>query len=208
MTPEMPPDMTPDQIAALFTRPDGGFLCARWGRPVAPVIFGLADDSMDVFRTAIAAVLRDAGHPQAETDPELGANLMLFFARDWADIAAIPDLSTLTGTPDLPARMAAQGAAQYRMLRFDEAGAIRACLSFVTMTGPLANAHPAALAEAQAVGAMLTWAAPPTPSPALRGLIRAAYDPVLPAVTRDASHALRLSARLNDAARPAAAATR
>ena len=32
--------------------------------------------------------------------------------------------------------------------------------------------------------------------PDIAGVIRAAYDPVMPAVARDASHALRLSARL------------
>ena len=33
--------LTSDAIAALFTR-DDRFLCARWGRAVAPVAFGLA----------------------------------------------------------------------------------------------------------------------------------------------------------------------
>ena len=32
--------------------------------------------------------------------------------------------------------------------------------------------------------------------PEIAGVIRAAYDPVLPAVAQDASHALRLAARL------------
>jgi hypothetical protein len=30
-------------IAALFTRADGQFLFARWGRPIAPVVFGVED---------------------------------------------------------------------------------------------------------------------------------------------------------------------
>ena len=188
--------MTPDRIAALFTREDGSFLCARWGRPVAPVVFGLADESLDVFRTTIRAGFAHAGHPLAETDPEMGANLMLFFVRDWAELAQIPDLDRLTGQPDLPARLAGAGADHYRIFRFDADGGIRACLIFARMSGALAGAHPAALAEALTMRSMLSFAGEVAPSAGMAALIRAAYDPVLPVAARDASHALRLAARL------------
>ena len=45
-----------DEIGALFTQPGGDFLCARWARPIAPVAFGLADETLAVFRAALAAV--------------------------------------------------------------------------------------------------------------------------------------------------------
>ena len=45
-----------EAIAQLFTR-DGQYLCARWGRAVAPVIFGLDDDSLAVFRDVTRAVI-------------------------------------------------------------------------------------------------------------------------------------------------------
>ena len=189
--------MTPDQIEALFTRPDGTFLCARWGRPVAPVVFGLADESLDVFRTAIRAVFADAGHPLAETDPEMGANLMLFFVADWAELAGVPDLDRLTGVDDLPARLAGQAADQYRIFRFDPDGGIRACLSFTRVGGTLAQAHPAALAESLAVRSALTFARDAAPSADLAALIRAAYAPVLPVAATDPAHALRLTARMD-----------
>lgn len=188
--------MQAETIQTLFTRPEGGFLCARWGRPVAPVIFGLADDSLDIFRAAIRAGYAHAGHPVTDADPESGANLMIFFARDWDDLARLPDLDRLTGMPDLPARLRADGADQYRLFRFDEAGAIRACLIFLSMDGPLAEAHPAALAERLMMQSALTFATEVAPSPDLAALIRAAYDPVLPAAATDASHALRLAARI------------
>ncbi|MCQ0970540.1 hypothetical protein MLD63_08905 [Paracoccus sp. TK19116] len=188
--------LSADDIEALFTRPDGSFLCARWGRPIAPVIFGLADESLPIFRAAIRAVAAHAGVPMAETDPEMGSNFMLFFTRDWSDLAGVPDLQALTGQPDLPARLAEAGADQYRLFRFDADGGIRACLTFLDMSGPLADAHPGQLAETLAVRAMLTFARDVTPSPDLAALIRAAYAPVLPASATDPSHALRLSARL------------
>lgn len=188
--------MTPDQIAALFTREDGSFLCARWGRPVAPVIFGLADESLGIFREAIRAGFAHAGHPVTETDPEMGSNLMLFFMRDWSELSGVPDLDRLTGLADLPARLAGTGADQYRLFRFDADGGIRACLVFLRMSGALAEAHPAELAEALVMRSALSFSTDPALSPRTAALIRAAYDPVLPLAATDPSHALRLAARM------------
>ncbi len=189
-------EMTPERIAALFTRGDGSYLCARWGRPVAPVIFGLADESLDVFRVAIRAGFAHAGHPVAETDPEMGANLMLFFVRDWPELSGVPDLDRLTGSPGLLERLQAEGADQYRLFRFDGDGGIRACLVFLRMGGALADSHPAALAEAVVMRSALSFAGEVTAGPELAALIRAAYDPVLPVAATDSAHALRLAARL------------
>ncbi|MTH36448.1 hypothetical protein GL279_17810 [Paracoccus limosus] len=188
-------DWGPEQIAALFTR-DGQYLCARWGRPVAPVIFGLADETLDVFRSVTRAALAHAGIPLAETDPEMGANLLSFFVRNWAELEGIPDLARLTGQDDLPARLQAQAADQYRIFRFDADGGIRACITLVNMGGRLADAHPAELAEALVMRSLLTFAQEVPPSPSLAVLIRAAYDPAMPLVARDPSHALRLAARM------------
>lgn len=188
--------MTPDEIQTLFTRSDGSFLCARWGRPVAPVIFGLADESLDIFRGAIRAGFAHARHPVVETDPEMGANLMLFFVRDWDELNGVPDLDQLTGQPGLPDRLAQAGADHYRIFRFDPEGGIRACLGFLRMSGALAGAHPAQLAEAVVMRSTLSFARDITPDPRIAALIRAAYDPVLPVVMRDPAHALRLAARL------------
>lgn len=188
--------LDPEEIVSLFTRDDRFFL-ARWGRPVAPVIFGLADESLPIFRNAIRAVYAHAGHPMAETDPEMGANLMMFFVRDWHELAGFSDLDRLTGQSDLPARLEVEAADQYRLFRFDADGAIRACLGFVRMGGKLAEAHPAQLAETLAVRSALTFARDVIPSTELAALIRAAYARVLPDVATDPSYALRLAARLS-----------
>ncbi|HAW48630.1 MAG TPA: hypothetical protein DCX34_15600, partial [Roseovarius sp.] len=91
--------MTPDEIAALFTRADGEFLFARWGRPIVPVVFGVEDATLSVVKGAVEAVVAMAGHKMAETDPELGANLMLFFFCDWKELPEVPGLDRLI--PDL-----------------------------------------------------------------------------------------------------------
>ncbi|MBU9698999.1 hypothetical protein GU927_014205 [Rhodobacteraceae bacterium HSP-20] len=204
--------MDADQVRALFTRGDGSYLCARWGRPIVPVVFGVEEATLPVVKGAVEAVVALAGHRMAETDPELGANLMVFFFRDWAELPEVPNLDRLI--PDLAPlcdRLAAAGANQYRIFRFDEGGAIRAAFVFVRMDDHMAQVPAETLALLQAVQVIVLWSdlaftdASPLVAgregavmlrPEIAGVIRAAYDPVLPAVARDASHALRLAARM------------
>jgi hypothetical protein len=203
--------MTPDQITALFTRKDGSFLCARWGRPIVPVVFGVDDATLATVKGGIEAVIAHAGHKMGETDVELGANLMVFFFRDWAELPQVPNLDQLI--PDLAPlcdRLQAAGANQYRAFRYDPEGTIRAAFVFLRMDQHLQALPAADLALAQAAQVMLSWGetafAATSPlardgervilRPAIAGLILAAYDPALPPVTRDPVHALRLAARM------------
>jgi len=204
--------LEPAEIEALFTRADGTFLFARWGRPVVPIVFGVDDRTLGIVKGAIEAVVAMADHKMAETDPELGANLMIFFFRDWEELREVPDLDRLV--PDLGPlvdRLVAAGANQYRIFRFDEAGAIRASFVFLRMDEALRAVPAETLALSQIVQTILLWSdrafTDRSPLAALPGgelvlrpeigaLIRAGYDPVLPAVAQDPSHALRLSARL------------
>lgn len=203
--------MTPSQIEALFTRGDGQYLFARWGRPLVPVVFGVEDASLAVFKGAFEAVMALAGHKMAETDPELGANLMVFCFRQWGELLEVKDLGRLV--PELTAlvaRLEATGANQYRIFRFDRDGAIKAAFVFLKMDAALAAMEAEALALAQAVQTVVLWSdrAFDGTSPLARvgervilrpeigAVIRAAYDPVMPVVARDPSHALRLAARV------------
>lgn len=203
--------MTPEEVTALFTRSDGIYAFARWGRPIAPVVFGVDEATLGVVKGALEAVVALADHRMAETDPELGANLMVFFCRDWAELPEVPHLDRLI--PDLGplvTRLRAAEANQYRIFRFDEAGAIRACFVFLRMDAHLSTVPAEALALSQAVQSILLWSdtaftdvsplaqAPGGHTilrPVIAALVRAAYDPVLPAVAGDPSHALRLFAR-------------
>jgi hypothetical protein len=201
----------PEAVEALFTRSDGAYLFARWGRPIVPVVFGVADETLPVIKGAFEAVVTLAGHRMAETDPELGANLMVFAVRDWGELLAVPDLDRLV--PELAglvARLEAAGANQYRIFRFEAAGAIRAAFVFLRMDEALAAMPAEVLALSQAVQTILLWSdrafdgASPLVwagervilRPEIGAVIRAGYDPVLPPMARDASHALRLAARV------------
>jgi hypothetical protein len=204
--------MTPDDVTRLFTRSDGSYAFARWNRPLAPVVFGVEDRTLGAVKGAYEAVARLAGLDLAQTDPELGANLMTFFFRDWDELRHVPDLDRLI--PDLAdtvARLESAGAARYRMFRFDPDGAIRAAFLFVRMDAASARLAARDLALAEAVQAALLWsdrafadrsplAALPDGScilrPEIAQVIRAAYDPVMPVAATDPGHALRLAARL------------
>lgn len=202
---------TPDTIAALFTRASGDYAFARWGRPIVPVVFGVEDATIATLKGAIEAVVTLACHKMAETDPELGANLMVFFLRDWNELREVPDMDRLI--PDLgplTERLEAADANQYRSFRFDPNGAIRACFVFLRMDVHLSALPADALCLSQMAQVILLWSdlafATRSPlgvagghailRPDIADVIRTAYDPVLPVVASDPSHALRMFARL------------
>ncbi len=202
----------PADIEALFTRADGQFLFARWGRPIVPVVFGVEDATIAILKGAIEAVVALADHKMAETDPELGANLMVFFIRDWAELTETPNLVRLI--PDLGALVALltqADANQYRSFRFDPDGGIKAAFVFIRMDDAMADVPADALALSQIVQTILLWSdtaflgtsplavldnGAAVLKPDIADLIRAAYDPVLPVAASDPSHALRLAARI------------
>jgi hypothetical protein len=203
--------LSPEEIEALFTRSDDSFAFARWGRSICPVVFGVDDATLGVVKGAIQAVCDLAGHDMGEMDAELGSNLMMFFFLDWAELLEVPGMDRLV--PDLGplvARLQGTEANQYRFFRFDERGAIKACFVFLRMDRHLSDVPAQTLALSQIVQSILLWSdlafqdrsplmvAGETTMlrPDIAGLIRAAYDPVLPHAARDAAHALRLAARI------------
>lgn len=210
----VPAPLTADRIEQFFTRSDGSYVFARWGRPIAPIVFGVEDQTLGIVKGALEAVVAMAGHQTAETDPELGVNLMMFFFRDWDELLEVPDLDRLV--PDLAPlvkKLKTANANQYRIFRFAETGAIKASFVFLRMNKDLSAIPAETLALSQIVQTVLLWSdtafrdssplahIPEKDTTILRpdiaDLIRAAYDPVMPPAASDASHALRLAARLH-----------
>jgi hypothetical protein len=117
----------------------------------------------------------------------------------------IPDLAALC------ARLEAKDANQYRIFRFDADEAIKAAFVFVRMDADLDQIPAETLALSQAVQVIVLWsdtAFTQTPAlaqangrvilrPEIGAVIRAAYDPILPAISHDQSHAFRLAARVS-----------
>lgn len=199
------------QIEELFTRSDGGYAFARWGRPICPVVFGVDDATLAVVKSAIEATCELAGHEMGEMDAELGSNLMMFFFSEWSELPQVPGMDRLV--PDLEplvAKLESIEANQYRFFRFDDSGAIKACFVFLRMDAALRDVSAQTLALSQIVQSMVLWSDTAFQDrsalavagdttilrPDIAALLRAAYDPVMPGAAQDASHALRLAARI------------
>ncbi|MBU2960999.1 hypothetical protein KO516_09250 [Citreicella sp. C3M06] len=203
--------MQPQEIERLFTR-SGEYFFARWGRPLAPIVFGVEDETLSLIKGAFEALCTMSAHTMTDGDPELGANVMMFFFRDWEELLDVPDLGRMVdGLETLVPRLQASGANQYRAFRFDKHGAIKASFVFLRMDAALSAQPAEELALSQAAQVMLAWGEAAFSDrsplaqledgrvvlhPQIAALLRAAYDPVLPVCARDASHALRLAARI------------
>lgn len=201
------------RVAAHFTRSDGSFRFRRWGRPLVPVVFGTDAAGEAIFTEALRAVSGLGGLSLADSDPELGANLLVFFCEAWDDLAAAPGLGALV--PDLDRLLSVlkgSGANQYRIFGFAPDGAIRLCLVLLRYDVDLQRVSAQTLAVSQAVQALLLWSdtaftavspvavLQPTGRAIVKpwhaDLLRAAYDPTLPHSADDPTFALRLQARM------------
>lgn len=200
------------RVEELFTAKEGGYRFSRWGRPIAPVVFGVDDETLTHLKDAMASVVGIANMELAETDPELGANLMIFFCQDWDELDMVPNLDQLL--PDyniLKTSLKRTGATQYRTFSFDEQGAIKVCIVLLRFDEHMAETPIQTLGTGQMTQCILLWgddafdddspiAIVPQNGicivkPNYAAVIRAAYDPVLPPSATDPSHAMRLTAR-------------
>ena len=202
-----------DPIEAYFTRSDGQYIFARWGRPIAPVVFGIQDETLFTLKTAIQSMVFLANHELAETDPELGSNAMFFFFLSWDELLEVKDLGRIV--PDLHnlvERLKSIQANQYRFFRFDADGGIKAVFSFICMDETLNSVSAEVLCLNQVVQMFLLWSDDafkdnsPTLitknggvilNPIIGDIVKAVYDPTMPLVSNDESHALRAQARID-----------
>lgn len=199
-------------IENLFQSADGEFRFARWGRPIAPVAFGVEDQTVQIVKGAAEAVAMASGHKLIELDPELGSNLWFIFFSDWDELAGVKDLDQLLPELDgLIGRLQEADAQNYRLFRFDPDGAIKACFVFLRMDAATLDLPADLLILDHIVQSFLLWgddafAGGSTLTsdaggdailrPDVAAILRAAYDPVLPNAGNDPVLALRLAARI------------
>ncbi|MEL6766527.1 MAG: hypothetical protein AAFP17_05055 [Pseudomonadota bacterium] len=208
-------------IRALFTRSDGAYRFARWGRPLVPALFGLTEEGERIWREALRASGSIGGLALAEEDPELGVNFLVFSCNAWAELRAVPGMDRLV--PDLQRLLGvleASGANQYRIFGFAPAaaggtdpeapGPIRICITLLRRDDVFATMSERALALGQCVQGLLLWsdhaftAESPVAAiegvgravvtPRLQHVLRAAYAPTLPDAADDPSHAAGMAA--------------
>ena len=124
--------LTVQEIEKFFIGSSGDYVFARWGRPIAPVVFGTLDETLIIMKTAVEAVCSASGHTIQELDPDIGSNLMFFFFREWDELRAVPELDQLIPKlGNVVDRLQVVAANQYRAFRFDDVGAIQACFVFL-----------------------------------------------------------------------------
>lgn len=194
-----------------FTRSDGRYRFARWGRPVVPAVFGAGEAGAAALTEGLRAVAGLTGLGVAEEDPELGVNSLLFTVAEWRDLTGVPHLGRLVPDLDrLVSTLAAAAANQYRIFDVDAVGAIRLCITLIRLDAEMRATPVRALALGQAAMGLLLWsdhafldAGPVAVAdgravlvPRVAALMRAAYDPDLPAATTDPAHAAHLAERM------------
>ncbi|MEM6547476.1 MAG: hypothetical protein AAF713_06985 [Pseudomonadota bacterium] len=201
------------RVAALFTRSSGEFRFARWGRAPAIAVYGTDQKGRQLFEGALTALCGLMNLSPAEEDPELGANFLVFLTARWDELLEVPNLDKLI--PDLTKLVSVlkgSGANQYRIFGFDDAGAIKICITLLQFDDDLRKASPQAVAIGQTFQGMLLWSdhafTGETPlamvaetkraviKPWYVTLMRAAYAPTLPLASRDATTAGLIAARM------------
>jgi len=204
--------ITPGQVEKLFEAQDGTYRFSRWGREIAPVVFGIDDDTLGHLKDAMASVALIAGMEFVETDPELGANLMVFFCQDWDELDMVPNLDQMLPDFDiLKSSLKRTGANQYRTFSFDEHGSIKVCIVLLRYDEHMAETSIQTLGVGQLAQCILLWGdeafKETSPialipengmcivKPNYAALIKAAYDPAMPPSATETSHAMRLAAR-------------
>jgi hypothetical protein len=116
-----------------------------------------------------------------------------------------PDFEGMLGS------LIAQNASRYRSFGFDRDGAVQLCLVLIRVDAATEALSIQDLATAETLQSLLVWGprafSEVSPiarikengicivKPAFACLVRAAYDPMMPVVADDLSHALRLGAR-------------
>lgn len=213
-----------ERVRALFTRAPGetdaagDFLFARWRKPIAPAVFGVAPKTAETVKAGFERAAKTAGLEIAEEDPELGANLLVFFCEEWRDLKDVPSLDRLIPDLDkLTTLLSVMGANQYRIFQFSEDVGVTLAIVLLRMDEELSSLPPQALALSQGVQTLLVWSdaafaadGPVTVGRHGRGvvkrwhqrLIEAAYADDAPALSRDPALAEVLAARLDGPKRP------
>ena len=205
--------MTNQEISKMFLR-DGRYHFARWSKSLCPVIFGADDDSVLSIKGAFSDVLMLTPLGLSEFDPNLGANLLVFFCSKWSELTKIPNLNRLI--PDLSILLETLNenqANQYRTFSFTPDGAINIVVILLKYDEELASVSVQTLATSQMLQSILLWApsafSDESPlevlentnrciiKPFYAALIKASYDPLLPDYSNDESHALRVAARVS-----------
>lgn len=212
-----------EAIRQLFTRsaesvegapedPAQRFRFARWGRPLAPVVLGLDEESAEAARAAVVEAAEAAGVGAVDEDPDLEANFLICVCEKWSQLKSISGLDRLI--PDLErllTLLSAVGANQYRIFRVAPEEGISFAVTLVRFDESVAGLSAQAIGATQAAHGLLMWSdeafaedAPVAINRSGRGviktfhakLLKAAYGEDAPSTSEDPNLADQLAAAM------------
>lgn len=203
--------LSPQHIETMFMHSDG-YRFARWARPIVPVVFGVEDETLGIMKTAIATTVGITGRKIEELDPEIGANFMWFFCKDWEEILDIPKLEKLIpNLKEIISTLQSNNINTHRVFSFEATGGIKLCVVLICLKGEVATISIDALTMRETFLALTLWSSSYflkinpiaviatntlcVVKPKYAVVLRAIYNPILPNATTDKTHALRVFAR-------------
>jgi hypothetical protein len=193
--------VTPDEIAAYFTKPNGEFLFRRWASPIVPHAFGPTAPESEVLYQAFDTISALSGHPVVRAPDGVGMNLTFFFINEASDMMKLPGAEGFLGMLAMLVKqlMSGKSALRRNFTTDDKTGAISQMTMIARTSGWLRHHPPESLALRLAVLTHLTWAlrrdqkappllvadAPGGVHPNVAAILRVAYDPSLPDASTD-----------------------
>ena len=201
--------MTPDQIAAYFTKPNGDFLFRRWGTPIVPHVFGPTAPESDQIYRAFETISSVSGHPFVRSPDGAGMNLTFFFVNEASDMMRLPGSEGFLGMlAMLVKHLTAGKAALRRNFTTDSAtGAINQMTMIARTKSWLRHDPPNVLALRLTLLTHLTLAMTRGPEAPLldpgapgglhrnlAAILRVAYDPSLPDASTDPAICTQIAA--------------
>ena len=149
--------MSDNPVQSLFLR-DGKYHFSRWAKPLSPVIFGVDDSSLIAIKEAFSDVLSLTPLELSDFDPNLGANLLMFFCSKWDELSTIPNLNKLIpNLSDLLETLDQNQANQYRTFSFSRDGAINFVVVLLKYDLELSSVSVQTLAVGQMFQSILLW---------------------------------------------------
>lgn len=211
--------MTPEKVEELFTRSNGEFVFARWGRPIAPATFGAKSEALEHIKDAYRALGNLTGQTVAEEDPEAGRNCLYFFCANWNDLLESEELNKIVpNLSDLIGKLKEADANQYRLFRFDDDDGIKGVIVMLRMAKGQgtpgdggSSLPPETFLVGQAVQTVLMWRDSAFNKRSaferqedravlrqdIGDLIRACYADDIPRLSRDPAIAQDISSHMN-----------
>lgn len=199
------------EIQSMFTF-KSNFRFSRWSGNIVPLILGLNDFSLGLFKKKLLSVLSFLPIQIDEFEIEKKANYVFIFFKKWDELYNLANIKEII--PDhlsLLKSLSLKKPSQYRRFYFDKNGGINFCVFLIPIENEIDELSYEEFIIQTLIKSILLWSEEFQNfkdfyyfsrkknefclSTDFLSFLKACYDPVLPVKTNDASHSLRIFAR-------------